>query len=176
MSTPCYSNIKREKVDGRTLNQLDPWQIFAIQIEKVRRSTREHVIGWVGPWHTTGVPPGDDYGGGDHHDEYKRWEGRLENSQLVGSLTQLARHLGDFTLRQMVKTEGRVWWRGGWEEVQSTDHCTGWWWGVGGYEVLCSCIVGVGVVLKECCVLCWCQQHIIPEILNNTQIVMDSGG
>ena len=48
--------------------------------------------------------------------------------------------------------------------------------GVGGYEVLCSCIVGVGVVLKECCVLCWCQQHIIPEILNNTQIVMDSGG
>ena len=49
-------------------------------------------------------------------------------------MTQLARHLGDFTLRQMVKTEGRVWLRGAEKKyrIQTIVLASGGGWGLRG--------------------------------------------
>ena len=104
----------------------------------------------------------------------------------------MRRSIGELAVSRVLDTTGAPPWRlytqtdgqdrgvcvVAWGLRRSTEYRPLYWLvvGVGVYEVLCSCIVGVGVVIRECCVLCWCQQQIIiPEILNNTQIVMDSG-
>ena len=80
-------------------------------------------------------------------------DGRTRN-QLGGSLTQLARHLGDFTLRQMVKTEGSCGEVGGAEKKYRVQTTAQW----------SRCQLGCSCSQNFPCKLGSCYRSILSEI------------